>query len=60
LEFQKLTKQGFLEKPHISAGRIPTDKAYRYFVDNFLEEKIFEVEKLIDREIDEELKLLQI
>jgi heat-inducible transcriptional repressor len=60
LEFQRLTKQGFLEKPHISAGRIPTDKAYRYFVDNFLEEKIFEIEKLISREIDEELKLLQI
>jgi heat-inducible transcriptional repressor len=60
IEFQRLTRQGFLEKPHISAGRIPTDKAYRYFVDNFLEEKIFEVEKLIDGEIDEELKLLQI
>jgi heat-inducible transcriptional repressor len=60
LEFQKLTRQGFLEKPHISAGRIPTDKAYRYFVDNFLEEKIFEIEKLIGREINEELKLLQI
>jgi heat-inducible transcriptional repressor len=60
LEFQKLTRQGFLEKPHISAGRIPTDKAYRYFVNNFLEERIFEIEKLIGREINEEFKLLQI
>jgi heat-inducible transcriptional repressor len=60
LEFQKLTRQGFLEKPHISAGRIPTDKAYRYFVNNFLEERIFEIEKLIGREINEELRLLQI
>jgi heat-inducible transcriptional repressor len=59
LEFQKLTKEGFLEKPHISAGRIPTDKAYRYFVNNLLEEKIFEIEKLINERIGEELKLLQ-
>jgi heat-inducible transcriptional repressor len=59
LEFQKLTKKGFLEKPHISSGRIPTDKAYRYFVDNLLEEKIFEIEKLIDEKIEQELKLLQ-
>ena len=59
LEFQRLTKQGFLEKPHISAGRIPTDKAYRYFVDNLLEEKIFEIEKLINEKIDEKLKFFQ-
>jgi len=24
---------GYLEQPHVSAGRIPTDKAYRYYVD---------------------------
>lgn len=28
-----LTEQGYLEQPHASAGRVPTDKAYRYFVD---------------------------
>lgn len=28
-----LTDQGFLEQPHTSAGRVPTDKGYRYFVD---------------------------
>jgi len=27
-----LTEQGFLEQPHTSAGRIPTDKGYRYYV----------------------------
>lgn len=25
---------GYLEQPHTSAGRIPTDKGYRFFVDN--------------------------
>jgi len=59
LEFQKLTQQGFLEKPYISSGRIPTDKGYRYFVDNLLEEKIFEIEKLIEEKVEEELKFLQ-
>lgn len=28
-----LTDQGFLEQPHTSAGRVPTDKGYRYYVD---------------------------
>jgi heat-inducible transcriptional repressor len=32
-----LEEKGFLEHPHRSAGRVPTDKAYRYYVDNLLE-----------------------
>jgi heat-inducible transcriptional repressor len=28
-----LEKQGYLDQPHVSAGRVPTDKAYRLFVD---------------------------
>jgi heat-inducible transcriptional repressor len=29
-----LESQGYLSQPHISAGRVPTDKAYRYYVDS--------------------------
>lgn len=29
-----LEQEGFLAQPHTSAGRIPTDKGYRYFVDH--------------------------
>jgi heat-inducible transcriptional repressor len=29
---------GFVEQPHTSAGRVPTDKGYRYYVDNMLGE----------------------
>jgi heat-inducible transcriptional repressor len=29
-----LERDGFLTQPHTSAGRIPTDKGYRYFVDH--------------------------
>lgn len=28
---------GFLDHPHTSAGRIPTDKGYRYYVDNLMQ-----------------------
>ena len=36
IEMQKLTDTGLIFQPHISAGRIPTDKGYRFFVDNLL------------------------
>lgn len=32
----ELEEMGFLEQPHTSAGRIPTDLGYRFFVDNLL------------------------
>ncbi|OGF82513.1 hypothetical protein A3B18_00880 [Candidatus Giovannonibacteria bacterium RIFCSPLOWO2_01_FULL_46_13] len=32
----ELDREGFLEQPHTSSGRVPTDKAYRYFVDNLM------------------------
>lgn len=32
----KLEQEGFLHQPHISAGRIPTDKGYRYFVEEIM------------------------
>ena len=33
----ELEDTGLLEQPHTSAGRIPTDKGYRYYVDNMLD-----------------------
>ena len=35
-EMQELTEKGFLCQPHTSAGRVPTDKGYRFFVDRLL------------------------
>ena len=31
-ELQELTKQGYVTQPHTSAGRTPTEKGYRYFI----------------------------
>jgi heat-inducible transcriptional repressor len=33
-EMMQLEKQGYLHQPHTSAGRVPTEKGYRFFVDN--------------------------
>lgn len=38
-EMMVLEKNGYLQQPHTSAGRVPTDKAYRFFVDKLLQEK---------------------
>ncbi len=34
-----LSKEGFLYQPHTSAGRIPTDKGYRYFVEKIMSDR---------------------
>src|SRR5919206_4520713 len=30
----RLEELGYLSQPHISAGRVPTDKGYRFYVDS--------------------------
>jgi heat-inducible transcriptional repressor len=40
LELQALLKEGYLEQPHTSAGRIPTDKAYRLLLIIFYKKRI--------------------
>ena len=35
-EMVKLEEAGLLEQPHTSAGRIPSDKGYRFYVDSML------------------------
>lgn len=46
-EMAELEKIGFIEKPHTSAGRIPSQKGYRYYVDELLRE-----DKLTKREME--------
>src|SRR5262249_57548675 len=33
----RLEEQGFVQQPHTSSGRIPTDRGYRSYVDQLLE-----------------------
>jgi heat-inducible transcriptional repressor len=37
----KLEKFGYLDQPHTSAGRIPTDKGLRFYVNNLFEDIIY-------------------
>ena len=38
-EMAFLEDEGLLEKTHISSGRIPSEKGYRYYVDNIMKPK---------------------
>src|SRR3979411_2040944 len=35
----RLEEEGYVQQPHTSAGRIPTDRGYRFYVDLLLETK---------------------
>jgi heat-inducible transcriptional repressor len=57
----ELENQGFLKHPHVSAGRVPTDKAYRFYVDRILgstrlspETETYIKENLVSEELDPE------
>ncbi len=38
-DMHRLEARGLLAKPHTSAGRVPTDAGFRYFVDRLLQEE---------------------
>jgi heat-inducible transcriptional repressor len=51
-----LEEKGYLRQPHPSAGRVPTDKAYRLYVDSMLEKREISPRErqLIDRSLRSE------
>jgi heat-inducible transcriptional repressor len=58
-ELAMLEEQGLLAHPHTSAGRVPTDAGYRYFVDRLLEppqRAELEIE-LVRREVDDAMRV---
>lgn len=42
-EMSDLEEMGYIVQPHTSAGRIPSDKGYRFYVDHLMEEKEKEI-----------------
>lgn len=48
-EMARLEEMGFIEAPHTSAGRIPTDKGYRFYVNSITEAAMSELPRGIDR-----------
>ena len=61
-ELARLEEAGLLEHPHTSAGRVPTDSGYRFYVDELLDEGQLPVPRagvaLTDmrREVDEAMR----
>lgn len=45
-EMSDLEEMGYILQPHTSAGRIPSDKGYRFYVDNLMQEKDQEVTEM--------------
>ncbi|MCR4928640.1 MAG: heat-inducible transcriptional repressor HrcA [Lachnospiraceae bacterium] len=56
-EMADLEELGFIVQPHTSAGRIPSDKGYRFYVDSMMQEHEKEVEQLKDVLLEREEKL---
>lgn len=45
-EMSDLEELGFIEKPHTSAGRVPSDKGYRLYVNSLIKEKDDEIKNI--------------
>lgn len=56
-DMAELEKQGYIMQPHKSAGRIPTDKGYRFFVNELM--RRFELSEKERKLLREELMKLQ-
>jgi heat-inducible transcriptional repressor len=39
IEMARLEEDGFINQPHTSAGRVPSDKGYRYYVETLMSEE---------------------
>lgn len=61
-EMSDLEEMGYIVQPHTSAGRVPTDKGYRFYVDEIMKEKdielkekdtqLTEYKELMDKRVD--------
>lgn len=56
-EMADLEEMGYILQPHTSAGRIPSDKGYRLYVDAMMEEKDRELEELKEMILEKEDKM---
>ena len=56
-EMSDLEDMGYIIQPHTSAGRIPSDKGYRLYVDDMLKDKHNEVREMKEKLIEKADKL---
>jgi heat-inducible transcriptional repressor len=59
-EMAEMAEMGLLEQPYTSAGRIPSDSGYRFYVDHLIIERTLdEAQKLIEQKKLDESEVLQ-
>src|SRR5687767_2055484 len=51
-ELQELTEKGYITQPHTSAGRIPTEKGYQFFIEITFSGNIEKFPEFIIREVE--------
>jgi len=56
-EMADLEEMGYILQPHTSAGRIPSDKGYRFYVDQLMNDKVREVEEMKEVLLEKEEKM---
>ena len=59
-EMSDLEELGYIIQPHTSAGRIPSDQGYRFYVDNLMAEKDREVAEMKEFVIERTEKMEQV
>ncbi len=59
-EMSDLEELGYILQPHTSAGRIPSDKGYRFYVDNLIAEKNQEISSMQNFVIEHTEKMEQV
>ena len=59
-EMADLEELGYILQPHTSAGRIPSDKGYRLYVDMLMEEKEQELNEMQEQMLDKADKMEQL
>ena len=63
-EMSELSELGLLEQPHTSAGRVPSQKGYRYYIDNLMnrdtlsDDEMFMMKNELERSMGSPDKLL--
>ena len=59
-EMSDLEELGYILQPHTSAGRIPSDKGYRFYVDNLMKEKNQQVAEIKEFMIEHTERMEQV
>lgn len=59
-EMSDLEEMGYIIQPHTSAGRIPSDKGYRLYVDQMMQEKDEEIREVKEMMIERTDKMEQV